>query len=370
MKTRFTLLVIALFIAGISCEEEKSQLSRSFYMGFTPFPYEASLVAVEETYANIRQNSDIIAHHFDNGIPWAEAKSDAPFSNNILDDWSYRKSSTPPGHKLYVAVAALNPDRNGLALYRGSSDNLPLPSPWDSYSFNSSEVKVSYLNYCKRIIDYFSPDYFNMSVEANLLHFLAPEKWQDYFSFHQYIYQELKSLYPDLPVFCSITGAHLLEGYYNNNDISKQRQAALNVLEFSDMYAISFYPYLSNYLGDPYPANSFGELFSLSSKPLAIAETGYPAQSFTIDSNGTPVVVESNAKKQESFVLDLLNSCTEGKAEFVIQFTIRDYDQLWEDLGSKDDLTIAWRDTGLIDESANARPSLKVWTDFLKRPVQ
>jgi hypothetical protein len=338
-------------------------------MGFTPFPYDISIDAVNETYANIATNADIINHHFDNGVPWPEALSGDSFSDNIMNDWNYRKSKTPPGHKIYLSVAALNPNRDGLALYRGSSDDMELPSPWDTYTFNAAEIKTAYVNYCKRVIDFFAPDYFNMSIEANLLHFLAPAQWPEYVQFHEHVYETLKQAYPQLPVFCSITGAHLLEGYFDDNDASLQRLAALQLLEYSDLYALSFYPYMSKYLGNPYPSESFNDLFRISDKPVAIAETGYPAQSFTIDVTGITSTIESDPSKQKSYLQDLLESCNERKAVFVISFVVRDYDQLWEDIGANNDITIAWRDTGLLDESGQQRVSYSLWNNFLQMPI-
>lgn len=369
MMKLFLNLSILLLLA-VSCNEEKAQPARSFYLGFTPFPYDISLEAVEETYTNITTKGDIINHHFDNGVPWVEALSGEVFSDNTMNDWAYRKMKTPGGKKIYLSVAALNPDRNGLALYRGSEDNMPLPPPWNTYSFSAEEVRTAYVNYCRRIIDFFQPDYFNMNIEANLLHFLEPSEWAGFVQFHQYVYESLKSHYPDLPVFCSITGAQLLEGYLDGNDASLQRLAALQLLEYSDMYALSFYPHLSKFLGNPYPENSFNELLKISSKPLAIAETGYPAQSFDININGISTTIDSDESKQKNFTADLLNSSNEGKAVFVIWFTVRDYDQLWEDIGGKEDITIAWRDCGLADEEGRERIAFQVWKDFFARPLR
>jgi hypothetical protein len=366
------LLSIFLVLSGciISCKEENTSPARSFYMGFTPFPYDISLDAVNETYANITTNGDIINHHFDNGVPWVEALSGEPFNDNILNDWNFRKERTPAGQKVYLSVAALNPDRKGLALYRGTSDNMILPAPWDTYQFNSPEVKSAYVNYCKRAIAFFEPDYFNMSIEANLLHFLSPSQWSAYVEFHEFVYVTLKGEYPELPIFCSITGAQLLDGYIDENDASLQRLAALELLEYSDLYAISFYPYMSKYLGSAYPSESFRELFRISDKPIAIAETGYPAQSFQLTVNSNSATIDSDPAKQNLYMQDLLKSCNDRKAVFVISFVVRDYDQLWEDLGSKDDITVAWRDTGLIDETGQERISFSTWRNYFDMPIR
>lgn len=371
MKRLTALLLLAVIALTISnCSKDDDPQTRAFYMGFTPFPYDISGEAVNYVYDKIESEADIINHHFDNGVPWQEAFTGAPFSQMITGDWNFRKSHTPASHKVYLSVTPLNFSRTGLAAYRGSEDNMPLPSPWDTYRFNDEAVKVAYFNYCKRSIDFFQPAYFNMAIEANLLYFNNPAVWSEYMQLHSYIYQKLKATYPALQIFTSVTGAHLLDGYFGGNDYAQQRLAVLQLMEYSDLYAISFYPYLSGFLANPYPENTFEELFNISPKPLAIAETGYVAQRFTIDVGKGLVNIESDPAKQQKYFQDLLKACEERKAEFVINFALRDYDQLWEDIGSPNDINIAWRDSGFYDENGNSRPVLATWKSYFKKNHQ
>jgi hypothetical protein len=206
-----------------------------------------------------------------------------------------------------------------------------------------------------------------MNIEANLLYFTNPSLWSNFLDFHQYIYTELKTSFPALKIFSSVTGAHMLPGFFTGNDHIQQRLAVLQILAYSDMYAISFYPFLSTYLGNPYPENIFEELFKITDKPLAIAETGYPAQSFVINSNGVDLSISADEEKQNKFVEDLLIAAQKHKAEFVINFVLRDYNALWNSIGAKNDLTIAWRDTGLLDETGKERAAFFTWKNYLKR---
>jgi hypothetical protein len=362
------IVLAAIIIAG--CSKDDPELTRSFNMGFTPFPYAVSQEAVDFTYQKIAQDADMVNHHFDNGVPWVEALNDEPFHTNITNDWTHRKNSTPPGQKVYISVAPLNIDRNGLGKYRGEAEDMPLPAPWDSYHFSSIEVKTAYVNYCKRIIEFFKPDFFNMAIEANLLYYVNPSLWSEFLDFHEYVYQQLKASYPDLVVFSSVTGAHMLEKFFEGNDHVQQRLAVRQILENSDLYALSFYPYLSNYLGNPFPENTFEELFNISDKPLAIAETGYAAQSFTINTGTGEVTVTSDPVKQHQYLEELLSAAEKHHARFVINFVLRDYDQLWQSIGAKNDLTIAWRDTGLYDEDGNTREAYTTWKGFLSRSLE
>jgi hypothetical protein len=367
MKRIFKIILLVIFAAFIgSCDKESNGPSRSFYMGFTPFPYEVSLEATDYVYNKIATHADIIDHHFDNGVPWVEAFENKPFSNNIVNDWNFRKEKTPANQKVYVSVSALRTSRDSMALYRGEADDMPLPKPWNTYRFNDEHVKVAYVNYCKRLIEFFNPQFFNMSVEANLLYYLKSSLWSDYMDFHKHVFTELKASYPSLTIFSSVTGAHIMPGFFAGNDFVQQRLAVLQVLEYSDLYAISFYPYLSGYLGNAFPDNTFDELFNISEKPLAIAETGYPAQNFSIKiDDKTEVLVNTDAAKQNKYFTDLFKAAQKRKALFVINFVLRDYDPLWKSIGGKNDLSIAWRDTGLYDENAAERPSMVTWNQFL-----
>lgn len=354
----------------LSCSKDDDPATRSFYMGFTPFPYEVSLEAVNYVYGKLQTDADIVNHHFDNGVPWNEALNGLPFHQHLVDDWNYRKSKMGADQKIYLSVSPLNFTRNGLAPYHGETDNMTLPAPWNSYSFNHESVKTAYLNYCKRAIDFFSPHFFNMAIEANLLYVNNASKWSEYLEFHQYIYTQLKSAYPGLQIFSSVSGAYLLPGYFDGNDHVQQRLAVLQLMDYSDIYGLSFYPYLSSYLGNKYPENTFEELFAISDKPLAIAETGYAAQTFSINTGSGLATIQSDPTKQQTYIKDLLEACTKRKALFVINFVVRDYDQLWVQIGSPTDVHIAWRDSGFYDEDGNQRPALNTWKEYLSRKHQ
>lgn len=370
MRVKNKILIGICAMLTLACSKDDEVQTRSFRMGFTPFPYEISETAANYVYNKLQSEADIINHHFDNGVPWVEALSGAEFSQQIKDDWNFRKSKISANHKIYVSVTPINFLRTGLAAYRGETDNMELPEPWNTYTFNSPHVKEAYLNYCKRLIEFFLPDYFGMSIEANLLHVNNPSLWNDYLELHQFIYTELKSAYPEMKVFTSVVGAHLLNGFIEGNDHVTQRLAVLQLLDYSDYYALSFYPYMSKHLGNPYPENTFEELLNISQKPFVIAETGYVAQTFSMDIGTATVTIESDQAKQQKYFTDLLEACNKRKAEFVINFVVRDYDQLWAQIGSPTDLNIAWRDSGLYDEIGETRLAYNTWKDYFSRKHQ
>src|SRR5690606_4768536 len=212
-RTATLFLLIALMgVLVAACSKDDEPRSRAFRMGFATLPYGSS-EGLEYVYEKLSVESDIVNHHFESGVPWLEALAGEEFPEHILQDWKFRKEKITTPHKTFVSVTPLNHSHDGLAPYRGTSDNLALPSPWNQYAFDDDEVKVAYVNYCKRVIDFFQPDYFAMSIEANLLYQQRPDVWPRYLEFHAYVYGQLKAAYPGLPVFATIAGVPLLKGF-------------------------------------------------------------------------------------------------------------------------------------------------------------
>ncbi len=362
---RFLTIAAVLLIAGCSKDDEPK--SRSFRMGFTVLPYGVSDDAMDYVYDKLSVDSDIVNHHFDSGVPWNEALNGQEFPDALIEDWNFRKARIQSTQKTYVSVTPISYLHNGLAAYRGTVRNMPLPAPWDTYAFNHENVKTAYLNYCKRVIDFFQPDYFAMSIEANLLFKMRPHVWPQYLELHEYIFRHLKTLYPRLPIFSTIAGAPLVKGLLENNDASMQRLAAMQLLEMSDYYAISFYPPRTAYQDNPLPVASFEELFSLSTKPIIIAETGFSAKSVSVPTDHGSYFVSTNPVKQKLFVDALLSASGKWKAEFVIWFMLRDVEGGVDAVSSLPN--IAWKDSGLYDEDGNPRPALNSWREWLRKRV-
>jgi hypothetical protein len=242
-----------------------------------------------------------------------------------------------------------------------------LPPPWDSYALDSPEVKQAYSSYAKRMIALFNPDYVAIGVEVNLLVRNAPSLWPAYLELHKQVYQDIKLAFPNLPVLASFDVNAILEGYNLEDDHAAQMQALRDILPYVDVLGISLHPFLSVYLADTVPGSLFDDVFALTSKPIAITESSYPAQVWSIDVGGTTVTFSGSQAKQEDFVGRLLGAAQAHEAPFVIWFTARDYDALWEALGESD-AALPWRDTGLYDEQGSPRQALAVWQRALAEP--
>jgi hypothetical protein len=345
--------------------------ARTFRMGFTPFPYEITLEAVQDVYATIGRDADLIAHHFDNGVPWPEAFSGEPFSDHLMGDWELRRGLTPEDMPVYLALTPVNFWRTGLALYHGEGEDLPLPAPWDSYPLDHPDVKTAYLNYVLRAVEYFQPTYLAIGIEVTLLLTNAPDQWAAYLDLHRHTYGGVKAVYPDLPVMASVVAGALLEGY--TDDPTEAHLAGLEeLLPYSDYFALSLYPYMTAYTTAQIPADLFDRLAALSDKPIAIAETGYPAQTFVVTIGGTEVSFDTDADKQNTYIRLLLDAAIEYEFEFVVNFVLRDYDAVLAVITDQAilDIAVVWQYIGLYDDDGTERAGLETWREFLALPLE
>ena len=107
----------------------------------------------------------------------------------------------------------------------------------------------------------------------------------------------------------------------------------------------------------------FDWIREFTDKPLAITETGFPAEdiilkTYNVEISGTP-------EKQTIYFETLLDRASQDNYLFVIAFLHRDYDALWEKIKNMvPEAFIVWKDCGLVDESGVERPALDVWKRY------
>ena len=364
--------------------------TRSFAMGFTPFPNNYSsdpttaATILDNVYAKLGNDADLVAHHFDNGIPWNDAEADTfPYNDHIMSDWQARRDNTPAGDKIYVAITPINSSRTGLANLRDTADDMPLTPPFSGYAFNDSHVKTAYLNYCKQVITYFNPDYLAIGIEANLLRKNTnATTWAQYVELNHYVYTELKAQYPNLPIFVSVSPVEAIKDYTGATPefadyfdpaaayAASQLSAINDVLADSDDYAISLYPYMTVYYNSAIPTDMLDKLFALSNKPIVIAETGMLAKDLTINAGTVnQLTFTGSDSAQNDYMSLLLQKAEDYHVQFVTWFIQQDYDQLCAALGCTDFENL-WRNTGVYDSSGTPRTSYTTWTQWRARPRQ
>jgi len=343
---------------------------RSFAMGFTPWPYAGNIAAVGDTYTKIQALGDMINHHIDAGVPWPEAFTDQPtYHAEVEGNLTLRLSNTPPGTPVVLSVCPLNTERNAPVGYWGNNTNMPRPAPWDTYDFGDTELVTAYVNFLLNLINRFDPDYCNYGIEATEYIRNNPGRAGDLFGFLQAVYNAVKAVHPDLPLFISVTlqapgsaDATLVQGY------------SAQIAACSDLIGVSTYGYIFyGHADSGDPANLPADWLSQAQDyapglPIAIAETGWIAEDLIIPFY--TVNIPGSATWQAEYVRALLAEADRLDALFVTWFSVVDFDDLWlNNLGS-DPLAHIWRDTGLYDETVAQRQALDVWNEWLARPIR
>lgn len=369
-------LLTILLLAG--CEGDSSSgddnnvrfigTTRSFYMGFTPWLYEATNSALETTYSRLVNHGDIIKHHLLGGIPWQEALDGSAYHSNLEAEIQGRLDRTPSNTEVFLAIDSLDSSRTALAPNRGESDNMPLPGAWATRSWSSDEVIDAYLAYATDMITRFQPKYFEYGTEISELLVNDPAAFSDYLVFAEAVYTSLKSSFPDLQVMVSI--ALKSPGSAEMQAIEANIAA---VLSYSDIVGISVYPYVFfSHLdrGDPanLPDNWLSQVENFAAgKPLAISETGWIGEDLEI--SDFSYSESSNQSKQNAYLEELLETAEQLGMPFVIWWTATDFDTLWTDTLGEDPLAKIWKDIGLYDENQIPRTALATWDAWFAKDL-
>ncbi len=373
--------LIILFLI-ISCsndtQDELSEItddestSRSFYMGFTPWLYEASTQAQNDVYELIQDQGDIVAHHFQQGIPFNDASTFPNFSNyesNIQEEINNRINKTNDNKLIYLAIDSLNTDRTDLTDFWGTSANMTRPSPWDTRSFDDTEVITSYTNFALELIARFEPEYFNYAPEISDLMINDADKFNEFKTFATQVYNTIKAYYPNLKLMVSIA---LKEP--GSNKMQTATQGFSQIKDYVDIVGISTYGYAfygHNNAGNPdnLPSNWLSQIQTIApDKSYAIVETGWIAEDLSVSAYG--LSVSSNSSYQESYLTKMFNEANSMNLEAIIWFSSYDFDTLWSDTLGSDDLSKIWKDTGLIDENLNNRDALDTWKNWYTKEKQ
>jgi hypothetical protein len=355
-------LLVLLLNASCAIVGPSGTGTRTFALGFTPTPHALSASGVYSAWDRIRQDGDLAVIHYDGGVPWAEALIGAFESYPVAfkDGIEFNEQElgyTPSSHAVYVAVTPISWMRDELA---GYPDTGELPFPWSTYDFDDPDVIEAFTNHCEFMIETYDPDFFCYGIEVNILRWNSPELWDDFVGLCAEVYPALKAEYPGLPVFLSFQ----MDIFFQS--VTDQESAIEDVLPYTDVMALSGYPFTSGTDVEFLRSDYFTALADLApGKPFAVAETGWPAEDVT---SPYPVLIESNETDQATYVYRLLDECFYLDALFVCWFVSRDYDEWWEDeLQYSPDAYILrlWKDCGLRRGDNSERPSLGAWFQYL-----
>ncbi len=371
------ILVLAVLVFFWGCDSGGSGTSedkRSFYMGFTPWPYAATIEAISDVYGFINFEGDLVAHHFQQGLPYTESNIlniDGYSAANIRSEIDGRISSTDSGKVIYLAIDSLNASRNGLIdQWDGSGSNRPRTAPWDSRNFDSTEVITAYVEFSIAVIERFRnsygrlPEYFNYGTEVSELMINSSADFTKFIFFAQNVYAALKAQYPSVKFMVSLA---LKDP--GSSAMSTVAAGFDQIKNYVDVVGISVYPYaffthVEKGNPDNLPSDWISQIKTIApGKPYAVTETGWIAENLSIPAYSLNVT--SDGAAQARFAEKLFEECNELGAEFIVWFTSYDYDTLWTDTLGSDSLSKIWKDTGFISETFDERPGLATWRAWM-----
>jgi hypothetical protein len=343
---RIGILLCSIIMYG--CGGSSDSGSRSFYMGFTPWPYAATIPAVDNVYTFINREGDLVAHHFQQGIPFT-AIDIADFSTyhaNVQAEINSRTSKTASGKVIYLAIDSLNGARNDLTdLWAVDGNMTRTGTAWEGLGFNNASVQAAYVDFSKVVIEKFRtqygkvPEYFNYGTEISELMLNEPLKYNtEYVPFAHYVYDELKVAYPSMKLMVSI--ALKEPGSAQMNTVTTE---FADIRDYVDVVGISTYGYAFYDHAD-------------KGNP----DTNLSVPFYSLDVNGSEAY-------QKRYLQKLFSECNSLDAEFIVWFTSYDYDTLWTVTLGSDPLSHIWKDTGLVDDGLVERPALSEWRSWLDR---
>ncbi len=334
--------------------------SRPFYMGFTPWPADLSPEGFLTAQEFANAHGDILSIMFIGGIPWPEALDGKPFSKDIQDNLNHRP---PAGKKLLLSISPLDRDRRALAPYWGDKDSLPLPPPWDKEPLNSPRVKRAFLNFVLRCVQAMQPDYLAIGVESNVLLSRAPSKWRELKELHRETYQAVKKSHPTLPVFFTTEILQYKKLAKEAKGTDQEREVA-DMMRYSDLFAMSVYPYMSFEVARPVPAN-FLDFATRFKKPIGVSESGMTSRNVPLRSYG--LTLTGSDADQQQFTELLLKTVSRDGYDFVINFATTDFERLLAKLRPpRDELARIWAYTGMQTSDLKPKSALAVWEAYLR----
>jgi alpha-glucosidase len=357
----------------------KMPSTRPFLLGFTLAPYDhnpgGSMIdtALADTSRQVGAHADMSAIHFDYGVPWSDAytdtfsSADAPYSANLREVWAKERAARAPGTTLAVAANPIGIPREHLAPYWGIGEGFYhdanfnavstgviqdyqerlLTAPWNTYQLDSPQVKTAYLNYLRRVIEYFHPKYLITGIEVNLILQTNPAAFQQYVELQRYVYTQLRAnhAYDDVRILVSFVGEYFVDDEYGvpqlTDTIQRPELKQIHIeglrqlAPYTDVIGLSVYPIKTRFgtyeiTGGFYDA-LMSTLRSVTDKPVGITETGYPTSTFHVNNL---FFAGTQEKQRESLQLMFYEAGKYG-FEFVTNFSVRDQTQYMDKLRAR-----------------------------------
>ncbi|MFT5351091.1 MAG: hypothetical protein ACI9MF_001912, partial [Gammaproteobacteria bacterium] len=355
----FLNIVLLLLVSTLSRAETVEPL-----YGFTAFPYDLSVEAIEKTYETVLGHSSFFPLHLDDCVPWHALLSGTAIPQWVLDDWRDTRRRVGKSRPIYIAITPTGTDRRTIAPACGKNkdEKRKAPRKLRNISFDSALFQKIYLAYAEKVIRFFDPRFINIGIEMSELSLSHPNEWQAFENLYRTSLQSIKRSHPQTQV-----GIEFVLQSIMTPRVGQQMRPAV---EISDFICISFYPYGSAagvaQGAVPLPKGRaqwrkpLKWLREYTDKPLAVCETGYASRPFTLNI-GEGIAFEGNLKSQALFLEDMVKFAKRDNYLFVVWFTAIDYDRLLDKMPDAPEWFGIWKSTGLYDRDLKPKPAWRHW---------
>ncbi|MDD5369854.1 MAG: hypothetical protein PHQ40_12265 [Anaerolineaceae bacterium] len=210
--------------------------------GFTGFPYDLSMDALNKVHQLVLENSTIYAIHRDGPcVPWREMLNGKPLPQWLEKDLRDLRSRIPEDMAVYAAITPTQQDRVSLSKQCGVSKDItkPLPSEIDGAQFDAPQIQQAYLAYAQTVIDILKPAYVNLGIEISEMSLRQPSIWPQFETLYLNTVSGLRQSHPKVKLVLEVVLQSLMEPR-----VADQVRPAV---EASDYIGIGFYPYGSDF---------------------------------------------------------------------------------------------------------------------------
>ena len=332
-------------------------LGRTAY-GFFPSSPEVSLQSIIDTYKAIGQHGDVVL--LQQNIPWTDFERGSEASSAAITDIHNQYILA---HQNQLDVIFVVDPLNGL----NRREFAGLPFGWKA-SFADPQVQAAYTNFTLRIVREFHPRYLGLASEINTYADTHPEDFPNFLDLYNSVYDKVKAEAPETQVFVTFQWEELNnlipsvshgKPYKVNWDQIKKFEPKL------DIWAISSYPFVFFKTGSEIPSGYYSPLLSRTSRPLAVAEGGFPS---------SPIgQIPGKPQDQVDYINAIHSQIGGPRLAFWIYLIINDfnldsYAKIMRQKGQGGDINTLglFASVGLTQSDRTPKPALAVWNSFRK----
>lgn len=329
--------------------------------GFFPSPPEATIESIFQLYKDISQHGDFVL--IQQNTAWKDFVNGSDGESQTRTDLINQVKLASQNNLKYIFVIdALN----GL----NRREFIGLPAGWEA-SFANPDVRSAYKNYALWVVRTFHPHYLGLASEINTYIDAYPKDAPNFISLYNEIYALVKAEAPGTQIFVSFQWDDLNNMFPQPEEGNRQKLhpnwEQIEAFEPNlDLWVISTYPYFIFLSGSKIPADYYTPLLSRTSKPIAIAESGFSSRAVGF-AQGSP--------EDQVIYLNALHDQLGSRLVFWVNtllddFNLDSYAEQMKQQGRdpQDAISLgAFAFIGLRNSDGSPKPALEVWDEFRKR---